>query len=58
MGIIACLYRAAEWRHKEIEPAAHDLLSAWTLCWRLAPPLALNERLALPGRPGTAYCRG
>jgi hypothetical protein len=26
MGIIACLYRAAEWRHKEIELAAHDLL--------------------------------
>ncbi len=26
MGLIACLYRAAEWRHKEIELAAHDLL--------------------------------
>ena len=26
MGIIACLYRAAEWRHKEIELAAHELL--------------------------------
>jgi len=26
MGIVACLYRAAEWRHKEIELAAHDLL--------------------------------
>jgi hypothetical protein len=26
MGIIACLYRAAEWRHKAIELAAHDLL--------------------------------
>ena len=25
-GIIACRYRAAEWRHKEIELAAHDLL--------------------------------
>lgn len=25
-GIIACQYRAAEWRHKEIELAAHDLL--------------------------------
>ena len=24
--MIACLYRAAEWRHKEIELAAHDLL--------------------------------
>jgi hypothetical protein len=26
MGLIACLYRAAEWRHKEVELAAHDLL--------------------------------
>jgi hypothetical protein len=26
MGVIACLYRAAEWRHKEIELAAHELL--------------------------------
>ena len=26
MGVIACLYRAAEWEHKEIELAAHDLL--------------------------------
>jgi hypothetical protein len=26
MGIIACQYRAAQWRHKEIELAAHDLL--------------------------------
>jgi hypothetical protein len=25
-GLIACHYRAAEWRHKEIELAAHDLL--------------------------------
>jgi hypothetical protein len=25
-GIIACHYRAAEWRHKEIELAAHGLL--------------------------------
>ena len=25
-GIIACQFRAAEWRHKEIELAAHDLL--------------------------------
>ena len=27
-GIIACNFRAAEWRHKEIELAAHDLLQA------------------------------
>jgi hypothetical protein len=26
MGLIACLYRAAEWEHKEVELAAHELL--------------------------------
>jgi hypothetical protein len=26
VGLIACQYRAAEWRHKDIELAAHDLL--------------------------------
>lgn len=26
MGLIACRYRAAEWRHKDVELAAHDLL--------------------------------
>lgn len=25
-GLIACVYRAAEWRHKTLELAAHDLL--------------------------------
>jgi len=25
-GLIACVYRASEWRHKTIELAAHDLL--------------------------------
>ena len=25
-GLIACVYRAAEWRHKGVELAAHDLL--------------------------------
>jgi hypothetical protein len=25
-GIIACHYRAAEWRHKDVELAAHELL--------------------------------
>jgi hypothetical protein len=25
-GLIACHYRAAEWRHKDVELAAHDLL--------------------------------
>ncbi len=26
MGLIACQYRAAEWGHKEVELAAHELL--------------------------------
>ena len=26
MGLVACQYRAAEWQHKEIELAAHELL--------------------------------
>jgi hypothetical protein len=26
MGIISCIYRAAEWYHKEIELAAHEIL--------------------------------
>jgi hypothetical protein len=26
IGLIACMYRAAEWRHKEVELAAHELL--------------------------------
>jgi predicted TIM-barrel fold metal-dependent hydrolase len=25
-GLIACQYRAAEWRHKDVELTAHDLL--------------------------------
>ena len=25
IGLIACHYRAAEWRHKDIELAAHEL---------------------------------
>lgn len=24
--LIACVFRAAQWRHKEVELAAHDLL--------------------------------
>jgi hypothetical protein len=27
-GLIACVYRASEWRHKEVELAAHELLQA------------------------------
>ena len=26
VGLIACVYRASEWRHKEVELAAHTLL--------------------------------
>jgi hypothetical protein len=26
MGLIACYYRAAEWSHREVQLAAHDLL--------------------------------
>jgi len=26
MGLVACQYRAAEWQHKAIELAAHELL--------------------------------
>jgi hypothetical protein len=26
IGLIACVYRASEWRHNDIELAAHDLL--------------------------------
>jgi hypothetical protein len=26
MGLVSCLYRAAEWFHKDVELAAHDLL--------------------------------
>jgi hypothetical protein len=25
-GLIACVYRASAWRHKQVELAAHDLL--------------------------------
>jgi hypothetical protein len=25
-GLIACVYRASEWRHKDVEIAAHDLV--------------------------------
>jgi hypothetical protein len=25
-GLIACVYRASEWRHKKVELAAHELL--------------------------------
>lgn len=36
-GLIACVYRASEWRHKEIELAAHDLLQELDAATGLAP---------------------
>lgn len=35
-GLIACVYRASEWRHKAVELAAHDLLQR------------LDERAGIP----------
>jgi hypothetical protein len=32
MGIIACIYRAAEWNHKDIEIAAHEILQYLDEC--------------------------
>jgi hypothetical protein len=32
-GLIACRYRAAEWRHKEVELAAHRLLQRLDKVW-------------------------
>ena len=32
-GLIACQYRAAEWRHKDVELAAHDLLQHLDATW-------------------------
>jgi hypothetical protein len=36
-GLIACEYRAAEWRHKDIELAAHDLLQRLDAATGLTP---------------------
>jgi len=36
-GLIACVYRASEWRHKEIELAAHDLLQELDAATGLTP---------------------
>ena len=42
-GLIACVYRASEWRHKDIELAAHDLLQ------RVPHPTDAQIREALAG---------
>jgi hypothetical protein len=36
-ALIACVYRAAEWRHKAIELAAHDLLQRLDAATGLTP---------------------
>ena len=48
-GLIACVYRAAEWRHKEVELAAHELLQ---LLDRATQLLAADPRFSssLPAR--------
>jgi len=43
MGLIARGYRAAKWRHKQIELAAHDLLQ------RLVSPRPRRRGLTVPG---------
>jgi hypothetical protein len=36
-GLIACVYRASEWRHKDIELAAHELLQLLDAATGLRP---------------------
>ncbi len=36
-GLIACRYRAAEWRHKDVELAAHELLQRLDRATGLVP---------------------
>ena len=36
-GLIACEYRAAEWRHKDVELAAHELLQRLDRATGLVP---------------------
>ena len=35
-GLIACVYRASQWRHKAVELAAHDLLQELDRAARIA----------------------
>ena len=53
-GLIACVYRASEWRHKAVELAAHDLLQQFKLHPLVKKILEGGERVswgakALPG---------
>jgi hypothetical protein len=66
MGLIACHYRAAEWRHKEMELAARELLqllrsSPPPPCRghrRLGAAPALRETELSPGGARGACCGG
>jgi hypothetical protein len=42
-GLIACVYRAAEWRHKDIEVAAHHLLQQLDRKTGLEPSRTIDE---------------
>ncbi|OBK77030.1 hypothetical protein [Mycobacterium sp. 1164985.4] len=42
-GLIACVYRAAEWRHKDIELAAHHLLQYLDAKTGLKPSRPIRE---------------
>ena len=48
MGLIACHYRAAEWRHKDIELAAHELLQLLDSTSALSPQYARSGRWSAP----------
>ena len=55
MGLIACMYRAAEWRHKAVELAAHELLQRLDKKSRLEQdlgerPVVLDRRRAVAER--------
>jgi hypothetical protein len=50
-GIIASHYRAAEWRHKEIELAAHELLQLLDRKAGIGTPRLREEPASLRARP-------
>jgi len=61
-GLIACVYRAAEWRHKQVELAAHDLLQqldrAAGIAWaraRWLHPICCPITGAVPARHVSAH---
>lgn len=43
-GLIACVYRAAEWRHKDVELAAHALLQRLDRVAGIGSPRATSRR--------------